>query len=133
MYDYMKSNPEEGTYRGAFDESRRKLRALDPVVIEKTPAALMTKNRGFSLVCFGQPLMIPYPDGDVFLQARPKSLRSAGGSSRSIIFPALWSFLFRVDGFPIRISPEALFFTRTSGKMSLNPWVFSMTAVILKY
>ena len=35
MYDYMKSRPEEGAYRGAFDESRRKLRALDPVVIEK--------------------------------------------------------------------------------------------------
>ena len=48
MYDYMKSNPEEGAYRGAFDESRRKLCALDPLVIEKTPAALMTKKQGAS-------------------------------------------------------------------------------------
>lgn len=67
MYDYMKSNPEEGAYRGAFDESRRKLRALDPLVIEKNTGCVYDEKTGcFSLVCFGQPLTIPYPDGDVF-------------------------------------------------------------------
>lgn len=67
MYDYMKSNPEEGAYRGAFDESRRKLRALDPVVIAKNTGCPYDEKTGdFTLDCFGQLLSIPYPHGDVF-------------------------------------------------------------------
>ena len=60
MYDYMKSNPEEGAYRGAFDESRRKLRALDPVVIAKNTGCPYDEKTGdFTLDCFGQLLSIP--------------------------------------------------------------------------
>ena len=35
---YGEPSPFSASYRGAFDESRRKLRALDPVVIEKNTA-----------------------------------------------------------------------------------------------
>lgn len=67
MKPYMIGNPLEGAYQGAFDASRKKLRALSIDSIKKNTGCLYNDKTGaFMLKCFGEDLQVPYPQGDVF-------------------------------------------------------------------